>query len=42
VDVPLLCADTTKIQRDTGWRPTASLDDALRATLDYWRAQVQG
>jgi GDP-4-dehydro-6-deoxy-D-mannose reductase len=40
VDVPVLCAETTKIQRDTDWRPTAMLDDALRATLDYWRNVV--
>lgn len=40
VDVPVLCADTSKIQRDTDWRPIATLDDALRATLDYWRTVI--
>ena len=38
VDAPVLCADVTKIQRDTGWRPDLQLAEALRATLDYWRA----
>lgn len=37
VDAPLLCADTRKIQRDTGWSPDDNLPQALRATLDYWR-----
>ncbi len=45
VDVPRLCADITKIQRDTDWRPAAARDDALdaalRATLDYWRRVAQ-
>ena len=37
VEVPVLCANTTKIQSDTGWFPTDALDEALRATLEYWR-----
>ncbi len=37
VDAPLLCADTRKIQRDTGWSPDDHLAEALIATLDYWR-----
>lgn len=41
VDVPTLCADTTKLQRDTGWRPADTLEEALRATLDYWRHVVR-
>lgn len=41
VDTLMISVDTAKIQRDTGWRPAESLDDALRATLDYWRASVQ-
>ncbi len=36
-DVPVLCADISKITRDTPWRPSGALDDSLRATLDYWR-----
>lgn len=41
VDVPVLCADTRKLQRDTGWQPAASLDEALGATLDYWRTVIR-
>ncbi|MBF6592331.1 MAG: GDP-mannose 4,6-dehydratase [Ktedonobacterales bacterium] len=41
VEVPVLRADTTRLQRDTGWQPTVSLEEALRATLDYWRHVVQ-
>ncbi len=41
VDTPTLCADTTKLRRDTGWEPVASLEEALLATLDYWRAVVR-
>jgi GDP-4-dehydro-6-deoxy-D-mannose reductase len=37
-DAPLLCADSGKLQRDTGWRPDLQLAQALRRTLDYWRA----
>lgn len=40
VDVPLLVADTTRLRRDTGWEPVLPLDDALRHTLDYWRAVI--
>ncbi|HKT39068.1 MAG TPA: GDP-mannose 4,6-dehydratase [Ktedonobacterales bacterium] len=36
-DVPVLCADTTRITRDTPWRPSGALDASLQATLDYWR-----
>lgn len=38
VDVPRLVADTTRLRRDADWAPTVPLDDALRRTLDYWRA----
>ena len=39
-DVPVLCADTTKITRDTPWRPSGATDLSLQATLDYWRCVV--
>lgn len=41
VEVPILCADTTKIQCDTGWRVEGGIDEALHATLDYWRTTIQ-
>ncbi len=39
--VPQVVANTTKIQRDTDWRPSATLDAGLLATLDYWRLAAQ-
>lgn len=41
VDALMLCADSTKIQRDTTWRPDFELSSSLRATLDFWRAAYQ-
>lgn len=37
VDVAILCADTSKIRRDTSWTPRDAFDSDLRATLDFWR-----
>lgn len=37
LDASALCADTRKLQRETGWTPRYSLDQTLRDTLDYWR-----
>ena len=37
VEVPILCANTTKIQSDTGWFPTDAIDEVLMSTLEYWR-----
>lgn len=36
-DVPVLVADTTKLQAHTSWRPEIPLEEALRQTLAYWR-----
>lgn len=41
VDVPVLEADIRKLQTDTGWMPTFSLEKTLEDTLNYWRAQIQ-
>ena len=40
VDVPLLEADTSRLQTDTNWQPTMPFEVALQRTLDYWRATV--
>ncbi len=37
VDVPLLVADTSRLQTDTGWQPAIEIVDALEQTLQYWR-----
>lgn len=40
VDIPLLAANISRIQAQTGWKPTVSFESALKETLDYWRARV--
>ena len=40
VDVPLLEADTSRLQTHTGWHPTIPFEDALHRTLDYWRKTI--
>ncbi len=36
VDVPIIEADITKINRLTGWRPEIPLEQTVQETLDYW------
>jgi GDP-4-dehydro-6-deoxy-D-mannose reductase len=40
VDVPVVYADTTRLQHDVGWKPEVPLLDALIETLNYWRQQI--
>lgn len=40
VDVPIIEPDITKINSQTGWKPSISLDTTIRETLDYWREEV--
>jgi len=40
VDVPIIEADITKIHELTGWEPEITLEQTIRETLDYWRANV--
>ncbi len=40
VDIPILEADISRIQAQTGWKPTISFESALKETLDYWRAVI--
>lgn len=40
VDVPIIEADTSKIYKDTGWKPEISLDQTIEETLNYWRSQL--
>lgn len=37
VDVPIIEADTTKIYKETGWKPEIPLEQTIRETLDFWR-----
>ena len=40
-DVPLLVADTARLRAHTGWQPAVDFKEALKETLDYWRARVR-
>lgn len=40
IDVPIIEADTTKIKRDTGWKPNISIEQTISETLDFWRSQI--
>lgn len=42
VDVPVIEADITKINRETGWKPVISIEQTIRETLDYWRNHIGG
>ena len=37
VDVPIIEADTSKLQRVTGWMPQIEFQDTIKETLEYWR-----
>jgi GDP-4-dehydro-6-deoxy-D-mannose reductase len=39
-DVPLLWADPSKFQRQTGWCPEIPFETTMRDLLDYWRRRV--
>lgn len=36
-DIPELLCDYSKLHHTTGWRPSISLEQSLKDTLDYWR-----
>lgn len=40
VDVPIIEADITKLNKLTGWKPQILLKETIKETLDYWRANV--
>ena len=39
VDVPIIEPDISKVRDCTGWKPQIPLEQTLRETLEYWRAQ---
>ena len=41
IDVPIIEADITKITEQTDWKCKISLEQTLKDTLDYWRANVE-
>ncbi|MGH7352712.1 MAG: GDP-mannose 4,6-dehydratase, partial [Candidatus Methylomirabilales bacterium] len=40
-DVPVLCGDSTKVRRETGWHPEIPLDRTLEDLLNYWRGRLK-
>ena len=40
VDVPIIEADITKLNRLTGWKPEIPFEQTVQETLDYWRARL--
>ncbi len=36
-DIPIIEADITKIQTDTGWKAEISVEQTIEDTLNYWR-----
>ena len=40
-DVPVIFGDSSRLRADTGWTAVHALDDALAATLHWWRQRVQ-
>jgi GDP-4-dehydro-6-deoxy-D-mannose reductase len=39
-DVPRIVGDASKFRQATGWEPLIPIEQTLRDTLDYWRANV--
>jgi nucleoside-diphosphate-sugar epimerase len=37
---PLLVADVGRLRDEVGWRPSRSLDEGLRDTVEWWRASA--
>ncbi|MBQ9899416.1 MAG: GDP-mannose 4,6-dehydratase [Ruminococcus sp.] len=40
-DIPLIEPDVSRIFEDTGWRAEISMEQTIRDTLDYWRAEIR-
>ena len=41
VEIPVIRADISKLQRDTGWTPEIPLEQTIAETLDVWKQQLQ-
>lgn len=40
VDVPIIEADISKINKTTGWQPMIPIEQTLKETLEFWRRTV--
>lgn len=41
VDVPIIEADITKLQKTTGWEQRIPLEQTIHETMEYWRQQIR-
>ena len=41
-DIAIQLGSSARLRADTGWAPTADLDEVLRSVLDEWREKVTG
>jgi len=41
-DAPLVLGDAQRLYKDVGWKPAFDLDTGLAATVDWWRAELNG
>lgn len=41
VDIPTLVGDVAKLQNDTGWKPTISLEQTIEDMIRHWRTQLE-
>lgn len=40
-EVRALLSDSSRLSRETGWRPRVSLPDGLARTIDWWRHRIE-
>lgn len=40
-EVPVICADSSKLRADTGWEPEITLEQTIAETLAFWRSQAE-
>jgi GDP-4-dehydro-6-deoxy-D-mannose reductase len=40
-DIPVIQGDATRIRTELGWLPRIKVEETLRDTLEWWRAQVR-
>lgn len=41
IDIPVIEADITRLQKTTGWSPKFSLEQTIQDTLEYWRKTIK-
>ena len=41
VEIPMIRADISKLQADTGWQPEIPLEQTIAETLDEWKKKLK-